>query len=131
MSKRKPILLISTKFPNHIVFFSNHKLGNSNHWRDSLCQKAKTTQLSAWSESSDMANSRLGWLRVLRRVRARQQPSFFLVYTSLPIIWVAGTNGFSWKRVNLNGLNTGRANWVVGGLVKAYRYFHIKINKNK
>ena len=31
MSKRKPILLISTKFPNHIVFFSNHKLANSNH----------------------------------------------------------------------------------------------------
>ena len=29
MSKRKPILLISTKFPNHIVF--QPQLDNSNH----------------------------------------------------------------------------------------------------
>ena len=41
MSKRKPILLISTKFPNHIVFFSNHKLANSNYTKPINNKKEK------------------------------------------------------------------------------------------
>ena len=41
MSKRKPILLISTKFPSHIVFFSNHKLANSNYTKPINNKKEK------------------------------------------------------------------------------------------